>query len=252
MDFKSAAVNAALGAGKVLLEDFGRLKHQSAKSNPMDLVTNADLEAEKLILDLISKEFPDHDVLSEETPYSKKESDYQWIIDPLDGTLNYSREIPLFATSIALAKKGKVVLGVVNLPFYHELYVAQKGKGCFLNGKKTSVSTRVFGDALLDIGSSAPAYYLKARENNLHGLRLFGSIIYSLACVASGRLDHKITDDKPKWDLAAGALLVEEAGGRVTNWQGESWSLESKNLLATNGVCHEKALELLKESKSMV
>ncbi len=237
------AVQAATQASKSLLANFGKLKEVRQKTEETDIVTNADLESEKAILSLIKENFPGHGIISEESsPVQGK--DFTWIIDPLDGTFNYSRQLPFYAVSIALAKKDEIVLGVVALPFSNEVFVAEKGKGCLLNGVKTSVSKRTMKEGYFSISSCLPVR--KFSEINSMGTNTIPAGVASLAFLAAGRFEIVgICDHAKYWDFPAGYIVAKEAGAIATDWSGKPWDLNSKNLLATNGICHKEAMEII-------
>jgi myo-inositol-1(or 4)-monophosphatase len=216
------------------------------------LVTNVDLEAERKIIDLIRKNYPDHIILSEESKQSKGKSEYRWIIDPLDGTHNYIRGIEIFGVSIALEYKGEVVLGVIYLPSNKQLYFTQKGEGSYLNGQKIKVSQRELKEASMSYDSSLRLDRGNVMLKNLNELtkqvfnvRMFGSTARSLSFVAEGKIDFSVEYHDRPWDFSAGALLVEEAGGRVTDIYGRVWSSRSRGYIASNGILHEEIIQII-------
>lgn len=194
------------------------------KKNGDELVTEVDKLSEKMLLQAISQAYPDHDILSEECGAIRHDSDYLWVIDPLDGTTNYTQGIPIFAISVALQYRGVTVLGAVYQPVLGEMFTALKGRGAHLNGRELAVSQKdVLSDSVLATGFP----YDKAvhKENNaayfvyfvprVRGLRRLGAAAYDLACVAAGRFDGFWELNLSPWDVAAGILLVQEAGGEV-------------------------------------
>jgi len=194
------------------------------KINGVELVTEVDILSEKMLLQTIGKAYPDHDILSEECGAIRQNSDYLWVIDPLDGTTNYAQGIPIFAISVALQYQGTTVLGAVYQPVLGEMFTALKGRGAHLNGRELAVSQKfVLADCVLATGFP----YDKAvhKENNaayfthfvprVRGLRRLGAAAYDLACVAAGRFDGFWEINLSPWDVAAGTLLVQEAGGEV-------------------------------------
>lgn len=196
----------------------------STKSSDVDLVTEVDELSEKLILSSIKENYPDHGILSEESDYIEKNSDYLWIIDPLDGTTNYAQGLPIFAVSIALEFRGEVVLGVVYQPILDEMFSAVKGKGAYLNGKIISIGSK---DSLRQsvLATGFPYDRDTNPDNNVNyfsriipkvrGIRRMGAAAYDLANVACGRIDGYWELNLSPWDVAAGALLIEEAGGKI-------------------------------------
>ncbi len=249
-DFREFAIATAHAAGEELLKYFRRLKESSiqAKDQPHDLVTEADHAAEKLILSAIRQNYPDHAILAEETGASGDEGkEHLWIVDPLDGTINFVHGFPFFAVSIALYVRGEPTLGVIAAPVLDEVFVAEKGKGCYLGTERLFVSKT--GDMASSMLTTGFAYERADTPNaNLpnfarvlyeaRALRRPGSAALDLAYVAAGRFDGFWEMHLSPWDVAAGALLVREAQGKVTDIAGgETW-LYGGNLLATNGKIH--------------
>lgn len=200
----------------------------STKSSESDLVTQVDKNSEKMILDKINAHYPESKIIAEETGISGVESEYTWVIDPLDGTNNFASGLPIFAVSIGLYKGGKPVLGVVYAPYLKEMYYATEGNGAFLNGKKLRVRDK---DKLQDcmVGTGFPYDKAFARLNNLdyfnnllpkvRGIRRYGACAYDLCLVASGYLDAYWEMCLQEWDIAAGSLIVAEAGGKVIHFR---------------------------------
>lgn len=255
------AIEAAkLGAG-VLLDYWGKIKDIREKSAAGDLVTEADRDSEEAIVAFIKERCPTHTILCEEGGLSDaKESDFLWAIDPLDGTTNYTHKIPLCAVSIALLYRTIPIVGVIYNPFLEELFTAGKGLGAYLNGKKIAVSTV---DTLYkSILATGFAYDRRETPDNNYrefcyltsmtqGVRRMGSAALDLAYVASGRFDGFWERGLKLWDIAAGALFVEEAGGRISSYENGSVDLTSGRILATNGFIHEEmSQELAKVEKS--
>lgn len=253
-----AAVEAAQLAGEALQ----RLAHEGfgveQKGTVLNLVTDADREAERLIITKLRAEFPDHRVLAEEGGRgSASESPFQWVIDPLDGTTNFAHGFPCYSVSIALEVRGFCVLGVVLDPTRNELFTAITGEGAQLNGRPIRVSsTAALDDALLVTGF---AYDIReTADNNLdhfgrfalaaQGIRRTGSAALDLCYVAMGRLDGYWEVTLSPWDCAAGAVILKEAGGRITHFNGSPHTIYGKNLLASNGRLHEAMLQVLAAS----
>lgn len=203
----------------------------SSKSSQVDLVTEADKASEEYILSRIRGAYPDHSILSEESGENDKSSDYQWVVDPLDGTTNFAQGLPIFAVSIALTKNGESVVGVVYCPVLDAMYTAVTGQGAFLNDKRLKVSEKKTLDACV-LASGFPYFRAKTDDNNsrhfahmvpkVRGLRRMGAAAFDLANVAAGTLDGYWEMGLGPWDAAAGVLLVKEAGGVVMEWPGKA------------------------------
>jgi myo-inositol-1(or 4)-monophosphatase len=247
---RAIAVTAAYSAGAKLLERYYRYVRTDAKfKSQHEIVTKSDLVSEKIIIAEIKKHFPDHRILSEETGSLPGRSDYLWVIDPLDGTHNFSMHNPLWAISLAVFNKQKLILGIVFAPALNELFLAETQSGAWLNGQRIKVSkykgnkvinTFCHGSKVGDI-RRALKYY---NYHKLHDLdcRQLGSASLELAYVASGRVESIVIPGANSWDVAAGALLVKEAGGKVTDFQNKAWSLKSSDLAASNGLVHKEIL----------
>ena len=240
------AVAAAEAAGEVLRNGFGR-QHQIEYKGEADLVTEADKEAEWKIKEVLQEAFPDYGMLTEESGELEGESDARWIVDPLDGTTNYAHGIPFFSTSIALERAGEVVVGVVHDPMANETYAAERGGGATVNGNLVGVSgTDKPAQALLGTSFADRPEEMEVgldifgRLAGLaRGMRRLGSGALDLCYVAVGRLDGCYEQGFSAWDVAAGVLIVEEAGGKVTDYQGSRLDLKkSKGLVASNGLVH--------------
>lgn len=253
------AAETAKAAGQALLDRFGAaLEVQTKDGNPRDLVTDADLAAERAIIGAIARRFPDHGVLSEEAGSSGPASDYLWVIDPLDGTTNFSQGIPFFAVSVALLKQGAPVVGVVYHPTSGELFYAQRGGGAFVGGRPLAVSPQgALERAMVCVewGKSEASLDRGLRDlvrvtRRANKLRALGSAALNLAYVAAGRLDAFVVNGLHPWDVAAGALLVEEAGGSVTPSAWGRIADPSGLLVATNATLHDGLLNLLRRSQT--
>ncbi|MAG92042.1 inositol monophosphatase [Candidatus Woesearchaeota archaeon] len=251
MNFKSTALLAARKAGKVLLKYYGK-KPNVMKKSDKTFVSKADIEANKAIIDTIKKNFPDHSILSEETGFEDNKSDYKWVLDPLDGTHNFIHEIPLFGTSIALEYKDKPIVGVLHFPILRQTVVAEKGKGAFLNGKKVHVSNKkTFEHSLIVVD-----YGYRKRQKKLNFLqnltderidvRNLGSAIYGLLLVSCGNSDGYVIISTNEWDIAAGFLIVEEAGGKITDLNGRNTMPQHEEFVMSNGKLHKELLKRLK------
>ncbi len=251
-EFKKIAFLAVNKAGKIIEKNFRKTNKISFKKDS-SLITKIDLEAEKAIIKLIKKNFPSHDILSEENG-GKIGEEYTWIIDPLDGTTNYLSKFPFFSVSIALLYKKEPILSVNFNPVTKELYFVEKRKGAFLNGKKIKVSkTQVLEKTILLFGKGRKKeeflkffQALKKAGRKCRTFRFWGAANLSLCYLASGRVDGFIFTGDKIWDSIAGVLLVKEAGGKITDFQGKDWQIDSKTLIATNGKIHNQLLKLLR------
>jgi myo-inositol-1(or 4)-monophosphatase len=246
-------------AGGVVLDEWGleKVGLKPGYREKHEFVTSADLHSEMELIEGLHAAFPDHSILSEEKGYIKRESDYLWLIDPLDGTTNYVSRNPYWAVSIALAHKDKLLVGVVFAPALKETFVAIRGRGAFLERSRIHVAhERDLEDALISLG--APRQFINAGQQRVFSaiaesskhLRWFGSAALDLAYVACGRIHACVRASMPKpWDLAAGALLVSEAGGVVTDFEGNKWRPELRNVIAANSRLHKHLRELVEKAK---
>ncbi len=255
---KQTLIEATLAGAEQLKYFFDKdfaIHNKEGINNP---VTEADHAAEKAIFEVIRKEFPEHYILSEESGELPKDSNYKWIIDPIDGTINYSKGIPICCVSIGIEKDGKMILGAVYNPFMNEFYVAERGKGATLNDKPIHVSeqTKVINACLV---TGFPYTYLDMPNGPLQvferfirkgvPVRRLGSAAIDLCWVAAGRFDGFYEHKLNAWDSAAGFLLVEEAGGKVTDFEGNYYSPYQPHILATNGKIHEEMVEVVNNRK---
>jgi myo-inositol-1(or 4)-monophosphatase len=251
------AIQTARDAGSLLAERFGRTLQVTNKSE-LDLVTESDLASERLIIDRIKTYYPRHAILAEESGASTPEdsgtqSEWRWIVDPLDGTTNYAHGYPCFCVSMGLEHKGRMEVGVIYDPMRDEMFTAERGVGASLNGRRIQVSVRRnLAGALLCTGFP---YDVRERSEfarhfgnfimNAQGVRRDGAAALDLAYVACGRFDGFWEEGLKPWDVAAGALLVEEAGGRVSNYAGEPLSIYVPPIVASNGLLHEQMMHVL-------
>jgi len=250
------ATEAALEAGKFLKYNVGKVKHIERKQGQQtNLVTEIDKQAEALIIKKIKQHFPTHDILAEESGSHNVQSECRWVIDPLDGTTNFTHSLPIFCVSIGVEVKGEVVAGAIYNPSADELFTAEKGGGAFLNGKKIHVSSNdSLINSLLVTGfpynvKDNPGHVVEHFVNLLmegQGVRRLGSAALDLAYVAAGRLDGYWEVFLNPWDKAAGLLLVQEAGGVVTDFKNNPGNIYEPTTLATNGRIHEQMLAVLK------
>ena len=258
-DYKECAIEIAREAGIFLKNKLNSL-HTIDYKGEINLVTEVDKISEEMITSKINALFPDHDILAEEFTDINSGSDFRWIIDPLDGTTNYAHGYPFFSVSIALERLDTVIVGIVYDPMLDEMFVAEKGKGAFLNDREIHVSnTRRIIKSLLTTGF--PYDIQKDSDNNLNyfnemilkaqAIRRAGSAALDLAYVAAGRFDGYWELKLSPWDIAAGWLLVEEAGGIVTDMGGNDYYLESPSILASNGRIHKEMMDVLKWASSI-
>ena len=252
-NFLKTAIEAAQEAGKIQLERRGHPGKIDYKRR-INLVTDVDLLCEKRIIEVIKDNYPDHSVLAEERGETVTDSDYKWIIDPIDGTTNFAHDFPFYCTSIALEINGDIKMGVVYLPVLDELFTAQKGKGAFLNNKKIHVSKT----GSLRVSMLATGFAYDVHETDMDNVNHFanflkqarairrpGSAAIDLCYVAIGRFDGFWELNLQPWDVAAGVLLIKEAGGKVTSMAGENYSVYSNNILASNGLIHKDMVKIL-------
>ena len=229
-------------------------RHTVHYKGEINLVTEADRLSETLIVERIRGSFPDHGILAEESPEMAKSSGFRWIIDPLDGTTNYAHGYPVFCVSIALEVEGEIRFGAVYNPMLDELFTAEKGAGAFLNGRPLKVSrTAELSRSLLATGfpydiredRNNNINYFEAMALNAQAVRRAGAAALDLAYLAAGRYDGFWELKLMPWDMAAGWLLVEEAGGVVTDLRGNPFGLRSPHILASNGLIHAEMSRLL-------
>jgi myo-inositol-1(or 4)-monophosphatase len=255
MNYLEMAVEIAREAGALLANYFERRIGYQLKGE-FDLVTEADRASEKLIVERLRSYFPTHAILAEEGGGHESSSDYRWYVDPLDGTTNFAHGFPMFNVTLGLERAGEAIAGVVYDPVRQEMFSAERGAGAYLNGRRIHVSTaRDLGVSLASTGFPSRKrsndinihfYYQIAMAS--HGVRRTGSAAIDLAYVASGRLDLFWEFGLKPWDMAAGTLLVTEAGGRVSDMRGAPHNItSSENLLADNGALHESVLAFLAE-----
>lgn len=246
-----AALSAARSAGEVLRAGFAT-EHAITYKGEVDLVTEIDEEAERVIREELLGTFSTYGMLAEEGGELAGEEDTRWIVDPLDGTTNYAHGLPIFCVSIGLERVGEVVLGVVHDPMREEIYVAERGGGATLNGEPIKVSdTEELIQALIATGfpydraEMPEALELFGRfAATTRGMRRLGSAALDLCYVASGRLDGYYERGIWPWDLAAGSLILEEAGGKLTNYRGDVLDLDGREIVASNGRLHSAMTRL--------
>ena len=252
------AIQVARDAGNILVDRLGRALQVSNKGT-IDLVTEADLASEKLIIERIRSHYPRHAILAEESGASEGDpanplgSEWRWIIDPLDGTTNYAHGYPCFCVSIGVERAGKLELGVVYDPMRNEMFAVERGQGATLNERPIRVSqVEELGRAMLCTGFP---YNVRERPDfardftnftmEAQAVRRDGSAALDLAYIACGRFDGFWEDGLNPWDVAAGVLLIEEAGGKITNFEGAPLDIYSPKVLASNGLVHESMRQVL-------
>jgi myo-inositol-1(or 4)-monophosphatase len=254
LDYLTPMQELAREAGSLLMSFFGKVAIEY--KGDVDLVTQADRSSEKLIVERIRQQWPEHDLIGEEGSRRETGSDFRWYVDPLDGTTNFAHGYPVFCVSLALEYKGERIAGVIYDPTRNEIFAAEKGSGSRLNDVPIHVSkTPRLAESLVATGF--PSHKRHKNPNihfyhqitlRSHGVRRAGSAALDLCYVACGRFDAFWEFNLNSWDTAAGVLLVEEAGGKVTNFSDAPFSIDSREVLATNGLVHE---EMLKEFQSI-
>ena len=256
------AISTARAAGQLLRQRYRQHHSVHLKSSDIDVVTDADIASERLIVDALRRRFPDHRIFSEEGLGDihglLADSTPVWLVDPLDGTVNYAHGYPLWGVSLALSQGGKILLAVTFDPLRDEIFAALQGKGAWCNGERLQVSdVAQMHQALVATGFAYKRATLE--DNNLaefsavmprvQGVRRAGSAVLDLAHLADGRLDGYWEMHLQPWDWAAGWLLVEEAGGEVTDLRGEPWTLASGDVVASNGLLHAELLSRLAQAR---
>jgi myo-inositol-1(or 4)-monophosphatase len=257
--FLQTAVDAVRAAGAVALHrqySLGAVRFKGKK----DVVTEADIECDRLIRARLETAFPDHDLLTEEEGALNKGSEYCWYVDPIDGTINYSRGIPLWGVSVGLSHRGRMLCGAIYLPVFDELYTVIAGEGAFLNGVRIHVSAEAnLSHAIVSHGDfnvsaddaerqrlNGENFWTRMRTvASVQRVKCLGSSVVEGAYIAAGRLDGYWMVYFKLWDVSVTTLLVAEAGGGITDLQGNPWTLESKTLLLSNGALHADMLVAL-------
>ena len=253
--FLATAIEAVVRAGKLQMQQFGR-DFKIEKKGPIDLVTEVDVAVERMFRALVAERFPDHQVLAEEMGGSAVAPKGPcWVFDPIDGTTNYAHGIPIFCASLALEIDGVAEVAAVFDPNRQELFTAERGGGAYLNGRRLQVSAATsLVDAVVVTGFP---YDVHGRVDEIVGLfgafvgqvramRRLGSAAIDLCYVAAGRMDGFWENDLKPWDMAGGALLVTEAGGRVTNMDGTPFGSRRRHVLASNALLHDQMLEIIR------
>jgi myo-inositol-1(or 4)-monophosphatase len=258
-EFVEAAIEAALKAGEIQMASLpeGRAAKQvRTKRNPADLVTRADRMSEDAIVGLLRDRFPDYGIYAEEGSRHKGD-EYRWLIDPLDGTTNFAYGVPMFCVSIGLEHRGQVIAGVVYHPPLGELFYAERGGGAFLrrNGADERIRVSEIDAVATAMVATGLPYDIRESGNNIENIgrlcrmaievRILGAAALHLAYVAAGRVDAFWEPSLNPWDIAAGSLLVEESGGRVSHVSGSAFHVDCRDVLATNGRIHQEMLSLI-------
>ncbi len=255
-DFLTVACEAAREAGRILRENIHGTREITYKGD-INLVTEMDTRSERTAVETLLAAFPDHGIVAEEETMIRNQSGYTWIIDPIDGTTNYAHGYPCFSVSIALEHQGEIIAGVVYDPMRDELFTARKGQGAHLNGKKIAVS--IVDELIKSLLATGFPYDRKTSEKNnmdyFHDLlmasqevRRDGSAALDLCSVAAGRFDGFWELKLKAWDVAAGSLIVQEAGGMVTDLSGNPFDMQAGEVLASNGRIHGHMKEILRKA----
>lgn len=258
-EFLKVAEEASRMAGEMLCRHIDSPREIVYKG-AINLVTDFDRDSQEVIFSHLSSRFPDHDFLAEEDLCEQRGSEFRWIIDPIDGTTNYAHNFPIFCVSIALEWKSNVVCGVIYDPMRGEMFSAISGKGSVMNGHRIQISAT--GDLDKSLLATGFPYDIRESEvNNIdhfvnfatraQAIRRCGSAALDLCYVACGRFDGFWELKLSPWDVAAGVLIVEESGGRVSDFQGETASIYGNDLLASNGLIHEQMIQILKLGKQL-
>lgn len=254
-NFLKVAKQAAIEAGKVIMSYYGKDHKLMIKTDHSDFATQADLRAEEVIVEAVTKNFPSHNIISEEKIRINRKSPFTWAIDPIDGTISFVANLPFFAVSIGLLKNNQPIVGVIYHVERKDLYWAEKGKGAHLNGKKISVSkTNKLENAVVGLGigkisqrKSKLDEYFSPLLDKVRYIYMLGGGAVTMALVAKGSLDA-LPNRAWIWDQAAAGIIIPEAGGRITDRYGNpvDWSVDETEFIASNGLIHEQLLEALK------
>ena len=239
---------------KVIIRDFGEVeKLQVSRKGPGDFVTKTDKKVEKIIIEELEKARPKYGFIAEESGERKNESEFNWVIDPIDGTSNFMHGIPHFAISIALEKNGEVISGIVCDPIKNETFYAEKGRGAYLNNRRIRVSSRKSLDEVIGLYGCPPMIkvdgnkffdQIKKASSQIHKLRNYGSAALDFAYVAAGRADFAWYDHLNYWDYAAGKIILLEAGGTITDFAGKSF-VKQKETFISNSYIHDEVIKIL-------
>lgn len=255
---KSILIQAAKASAAVLKDYFDRSFEVHSKDSLNNLVTEVDKRSEDIIINIIKSQYPNHHILSEELGEIKQESEFKWIIDPIDGTVNYAHRLPICCVSIAVEKAGEIILGAVYNPFLNEFFFAEKGQGATLNDKKIQVSSNHKLEAAFLV-TGFPYHWDATSGQTINTferlirrgvpVRRLGSAALDLCYVACGRFDGFWEYNLQPWDSAAGFLMVEESGGEVSDFQSGRYSPYQKEILASNASIHQHLLEVIQQKR---
>lgn len=247
-------IKIAREAGVIIRQGFSDSISIEYKTDVTNIVTNIDKAAEKIITDFITKEYPTHSIIAEESGQSEKSSEYTWVVDPIDGTTNFAHKLPIFSVSIGIQKDGENIIGVIYDVMRDEIYSAEKGSGAYRNQKRINVSD----NSNLEKSLLVTGFAYDREDDYKEAIQIFGSFLtktravrrlgsaaIDFCYVASGVFDGFWETNLSPWDVCAGILLVEEAGGKVTNYNNERLNINSDQYLATNGKIHDKMLEVI-------
>ena len=249
-------IKACMKASRSLIRDFGEIENlQVSTKGPGDFVTSADKRTEKILIDELQKAHPEYGIITEETGIiNKSNTEKRWVIDPIDGTMNFLNGIPQFAISIGYEEKGEIICGVIFNPIINEMFIAEKGNGAYLNNSRIRVSNKnKIKDALLVTGGPKGSSKIKDKifseyinvSNNVSNVRKFGSAALDIAYVACGRFDGYWQRELNYWDIAAGIIILKEAGGFINFFEEDKDNPLKKNIIASNSNIHNELLDLI-------
>ena len=249
-------IKACMKASRSLIRDFGEIENlQVSTKGPGDFVTSADKRTEKILIDELQKAHPEYGIITEETGIiNKTNTEKRWVIDPIDGTMNFLNGIPQFAISIGYEEKGEIICGVIFNPIINEMFIAEKGNGAYLNNSRIRVSNKnKIKDALLVTGGPKGNSKIKNKifseyinvSNNVSNVRKFGSAALDMAYVACGRFDGYWQRELNYWDIAAGIIILKEAGGFINFFEEDKDNPLKKNIIASNSNIHNELLDLI-------
>jgi myo-inositol-1(or 4)-monophosphatase len=254
---KNTLLRAVEEAGKIIKSNFGGKFKIESKDIVSNLVTEVDNSSDKKIIEIIKSEYPDHTIISEECGTLDKDSNFKWIIDPIDGTINFAHSIPICCVSIGIEKDKKIIMGAVYNPIDGELFFAEKGKGSFLNDNPIKVTNEKDLDmSLLVTGfpyalsktSDKPVNVFRSFLKRDIPIRRLGSAALDMCWTACGRFDGFWEFNLNSWDMAGGLIILEEAGAKVSDFKGGEFSVYGKEILATNGLIHDEMIKVIQES----
>lgn len=245
----NTAISITQQAGEILSHYYGKSKviYKKGKDGRKDSVTQADIESERLISSLLKAKFPEHGIYGEEGTRDDNTADFVWYIDPIDGTTNFTRSIPLFGISLGLVYRKEPILGVLYFPELKLLVSGEKGKGVYANGSQIHVSERPLSESLYYISTAETrdGWIFPTLKNVVGWVRSIDASSYEFASIAMGNSDL-YTFSKSPHDMVAGAIIINEAGGRVTDEKGNNWNTDSNFIIASNGLVHNEVLKLIK------